>query len=560
MEKNSKKNYSLTNYFAENVDKDKIIYEIFKLFDINCIDRCKLDPMRLDSLICQFNESEKCDISVLEEIISLIRSKQKQLRNKEGLLIQNIINYLDNTYTLDMSIEQIANDLHISYFYMCHLFKEQFNISIGTYRTQKRLEKAMKLLVSGNDKISDIATMCGYDNVSYFTELFSNNTGMSPTVFRKNHSQMHFHDFYKYDDMILASKMDNLRFLDENIQNVEQDIKVSSVYIPDEKFSFIHECAIVEYHGVLYASWYLCPEDELKGFTPICGKRSYDKGETWSDLEFICEDKSQKVMYCPPVYGICDDKLYMFVNQMVAPDHIHSLDLYVLNTQTDKFEFLWSRPVPFKINTNVVTLPNGKLMIPGRVGPLDGFPSIPAVIISDSGKIDAEWRLVSVAENDNLPDGSRLFHSETSLICTEDTLYLFNRNDLRRVPVVYVSKDFGETWSGAYSHDIAYIASKFYCGKLKSGQHYMVCNIDKFNRSRLVAYFTDGDSAVFSKKLTIYDTDNPIYSEYGTQDAMHYPAVCEFDDRLYVIATKGYEDGSRGAELFEIDLSEFIAK
>ena len=239
----------------------------------------------------------------------------------------------------------------------------------------------------------------------------------------------------------------------------------------------------------------------------------------------------------------------MLINQMVAPDHIHSLDLYFLNHKTDNFELVWSSPIPFKLNTNVVTLPNGKLMLPGRIAELDGFPNTPAVLISDSGKIDAEWRLVKIADNGTLPDGTELVHPEISVICAEDILYMFCRNDKRKVPLVYISKDFGENWSSVYSHDIPYVSSKIYCGDLKSGQHYIICNTDKFDRTRLTVYFTSDKSNKFTKKLELFSTDESLWG------AMHYPAACEYNGCLYIIATRGYKNGDRGAELFKIDLS-----
>jgi len=344
--------------------------------------------------------------------------------------------------------------------------------------------------------------------------------------------------------------MENVKFLGEETKKIKQDIQTVSVCVPDDRFKFLHETAIIEYHGVLYASWYHCKEKELQGYTPICGKRSFDCGNTWTDLEIICDDKSEKIMYCPPVYGICDDKLYMLVNQMVAPDHIHSLDLYILNAETDKFELLWSRPIPFKLNTNVVLLQNGKLMLPGRVGELDGFPNTPAVLISDSGKIDTEWRLVKIAENGTLPGGVELVHPEISVICSENELYMFCRNDKRKVPLVYISNDYGETWSAPYSHDIPYVDSKVYCGNLSDGRCYVVGNTDRTNRSKLSAFFTEDKSINFTKEIVLFDIDTKMWG------AMHYPAACEYDGHLYIIATKAYynNENQRGAELFKINL------
>ena len=545
-----KKNCVLAKFLTENIEKENIISEVFKLFSVDCITRCQFEPTVLDNLIKEFNENDECDISILEEIITFIKGEQKNAKNRENELFLNIKDYIDRTYMQDISIEQIAADLHISYYYMCHIFKDKFNISINSYRTKKRLENAMMLLVKSDDKISDIAIVSGYNNLSYFTETFTKQIGVSPTFFREQNKDVCFHQFYDFDDMLMATRIGNKNFLDKDVEEITQDIVAVPVCVPDDNFKFLHEAAIIEYHGVLYASWYHCLEKELQGYTPICGKRSFDCGKTWTDLEIICDDKSEKMMYCPPVYGICDDKLYMLVNQMVAPDHIHSLDLYVFNTERDKFELLWSKPVPFKLNTNVVALPNGKLMLPGRIGELDGFPNTPAVLVSDSGKIDAEWRPVKIAQNGILPGGAELVHPEISVICAEDILYVFCRDDKRNVPLVYISNDYGETWSDVYAHDIPCVSSKIYCGTLKDGRHYLVANTDKFNRNKLSVYFTEDKSIKFSKRFDIYDTDIDMWG------AMHYPAACEYDGYLYIIATKGYENATRGAEVFKVNLKE----
>lgn len=542
--------HTLAVFLSKNMDKENIIPEIFRIFNIDCLEKCNMNPTDFDNLISRFIESDDCNTSYLEDIITFIKSNQENAKSKENEIIKKIIEYIDNTYTEEISIEEIANSLHISYYYMCHIFKEKYKISIGTYRTRKRLEKAMRLLIESDKQISDIAVLSGYNSISYFTEAFNKHIGISPTEFKKQNTGKCFHEFYGFDDILQASKLDCTHFIDKNIKTISPAIETVSVHMPDENFKFLHEAAIIEYHGVLFTSWYMCEEQELSGRTPICGKRSYDGGKTWSELEFICDDEDGKIIYCPPVYGICDDKLYMFVNQMIAHDCIHAFDLYVLNEKTDKFELLWSKPLPFKVNTNVVTLPNGKLMLTGRVGKLDGLPKTPAVLISDSGKIDTEWRLVKLAENKFLPDGSEHDCPETSVICAEDVLYMFCRND-KKVPLVYISKDYGESWSTVNSTDIPFVTSKAYCGSLKSGQHFMICNTDKFCRSRLTAYFTDNDKLKFTKKIKLFDSDDTYWG------VIHYPSVCEYNGILYIIVTKGYENGkTRGALLFKINLNE----
>lgn len=371
---------------------------------------------------------------------------------------------------------------------------------------------------------------------------------------------MFVHKFYSEDDIKLANLMDFVSLKNGDFTEIKDvNIENHSVFDPDETFSFLHEAAIIEFHGVLYASWYNNTQFELQGYTPICEKRSYDGGKTWSDMQIIAEDKSGKILYCPPVYAICDDKLYMFINQMIGADLMHSLDLYILNELTDKFELLWSKPIPFKLNTNAVTLPNGKLMLPGRIAELDGFPNTPAVLISDTGKVDAEWRLVKIAPDGNLADGAKLVHPEISVICCNDILYMFSRNDERLVPLVYISKDFGESWSCANSHDIPLFSSKMYCGTLSSGENFIIANTENLQRTKLEIFISEKNEMLFCKKLTIFDASNNNYPTLNDVQGCHYPSAVECGGRLYVIATKNV--GSwirRGAELFVINLNEVL--
>ena len=523
----------LAEFFINNVDKENIISEVFNYLGFDCAIRPFTKTDQLDCLIKEFSLSYNADI--LSSIIELIQQAKKTLQANDKEFLEQVKQYVNERLYDDITLEQIALDLYVSYYYLLHFFKQNTGQSLNIYRTTKRLEKAMRLLINGNDKISDVATKCGFNNISYFSETFLKHVGKTPTEFKNEHANLIIHPFYNFEDILLATKMDCMRFLDKSCKTKRIPFEISHVHDPSEEYGyFLHESAIIEYNGVLYASWYNCHDTELVGFTPIRERRSYDGGKTWTNPITIAEDKSGKILFCPPVYGICDDKLYMLLNQMVSADYMHSLDLYVLDQKTDRFAKLWSRPIPFKLNTNVVNLPNGKLLLPGRIGELDGFPDVPAVMISDSGKIDAEWRIVNVAEDKFLPDNSDLIYPETTVICNQNDLYLFSRNDTRSVPLVYVSKDFGETWSKVLSHDIPYIDSKIYCGQLSNGRYYLIANTDKHDRSKLSLFVSEKDSLKFTKRIELFDSD------YQCAYKFHYPCAYESNGNLYIIATASY--------------------
>ncbi len=366
---------------------------------------------------------------------------------------------------------------------------------------------------------------------------------------------------YTENDKLLDSMLPQLQLTEGvDFSALEFSDKVTAYEIepPDETYRFLHEAAIIKFKGVLYASWYNCPRRELVGDTPIRGKRSYDNGKTWSDIEVIVADPEGRILACPPVYGIDGDKLYMLINLMSGPDRMHGLCLYVLNEATGKFEHRWSRHLPFKLNTNVVRLSNGKLMLPGRLAKApEGFPTMPAVLISDSGHIDDIWRLVPIKTDGELPDCSNFIHPEISAMVEGEKVIMFCRDDERSVPIVFISNDNGEHWSLPTACDIPFSNSKMYAGTLESGRHYVIGNIYP-GRTRLMLLLTEPGETKFTKGYLLAERSIPdigFDEDLPPQKLWHYPAACEADGKLYVICTVTYDPAlnTRGAALFVVD-------
>lgn len=541
--------------FIEKEEKGNIIPELFNFFGVDCLTRRDIDFERLDSLITEFTAGGEENAELLAEIIELLQNADRETKRRENELKIKIEDFISEHYREDVSIEQIAHQLNLSYYYMCHFFKAHTGMSLSEFRNRKRIEAAIKRLCGGNAKIADIATECGFNSVSYFTEAFTRLTGKAPTAF-KAENQMKIYDFHSLSDILLGTKLRSYRFLSDKITEIDNTaVQCYTVFEPDEKFKFLHEAAVIAFKDVLYAAWYNNYETELHGYTPIRFSRSFDGGKSWTEPKTVADDQSGKYIYCPPVFGICEQRLYMLANTMVGADLIHSFDIYCFNGQSEEFELISSEPLPFKLNTNVVTLPNGKLLLPGRTGRLDGFPNTPAVLISDSGKIASQWRLVKIAENGDLPDSDKLVHPEISVILSADTLYMFCRNDNRFVPLVYISNDYGESWESLATHDIPYISSKIYTGTLSDGRHFLIANeyINVYDRTLMVAYFTENGNMKFTKRLVLADYSTP---QPDGALACHYPAACEYNGCLYIIASKDCANKGRGAVIFVINISD----
>lgn len=102
-----------------------------------------------------------------------------------NLLGSRIKALLDLHYTEDIRLGALAAELHISPYYLSHVFKDMTGYSPGQYITRRRIGLAQNLLISTNLTVSEVAARVGYPSPSHFHDRFTKNVGMSPRTYRK---------------------------------------------------------------------------------------------------------------------------------------------------------------------------------------------------------------------------------------------------------------------------------------------------------------------------------------------------------------------------------------
>ena len=100
-------------------------------------------------------------------------------------LIDNINLFIKANYREDLTLNQVADKFYISPNYLSQLFKKRNNISFVDYIQKLRIEEAKRHLKTTNMKVRDIARKVGYNNSSYFINVFKKNVGLTPSEYRK---------------------------------------------------------------------------------------------------------------------------------------------------------------------------------------------------------------------------------------------------------------------------------------------------------------------------------------------------------------------------------------
>lgn len=95
-----------------------------------------------------------------------------------------ILNYLNEHLTEDLTIEHIASEFYLSRYYLMHTFKEQTGYTIGSYISTKRLLLA-KERISNGYPITTVCYECGFKNYSTFSRAYKKCFGEAPRELRQ---------------------------------------------------------------------------------------------------------------------------------------------------------------------------------------------------------------------------------------------------------------------------------------------------------------------------------------------------------------------------------------
>ncbi|MDR2941643.1 MAG: helix-turn-helix domain-containing protein [Treponema sp.] len=93
--------------------------------------------------------------------------------------------YIWENYTKKIGLKEIADAAGLSASYFSSIFKEEMGENLSNYLNRLRVEKAAAMLISTNISISKIASACGFEDQSWFSKIFKNNTGFTPGKYRE---------------------------------------------------------------------------------------------------------------------------------------------------------------------------------------------------------------------------------------------------------------------------------------------------------------------------------------------------------------------------------------
>ena len=105
--------------------------------------------------------------------------------NVQHKMVQKILDYIEQHYKENVTLQELADYLGYSKYYMLHVFSEVMGLSIHDYFIRRRLTQVKVLLMENQMTIESIAKECGFASDIALYKAFKNVYSITPGQFKK---------------------------------------------------------------------------------------------------------------------------------------------------------------------------------------------------------------------------------------------------------------------------------------------------------------------------------------------------------------------------------------
>lgn len=100
--------------------------------------------------------------------------------------IRRILQYIQKHYAEKITLEDLADQIHLCRSESCRLFRRYMNVSMFDYLLDHRVERSLELLQKPGLDVTQVAGQVGFASPGYFSKIFKRKMGCTPVEYRKS--------------------------------------------------------------------------------------------------------------------------------------------------------------------------------------------------------------------------------------------------------------------------------------------------------------------------------------------------------------------------------------
>ncbi len=103
----------------------------------------------------------------------------------ENQAMRTVVQYCSRNFTKELSLSILEEELHLSKYYISHLFGDKLGIRFNDYVNSLRISESCRLLRMTEMSITEISIASGFGTLRTFNRAFIKQMGLSPSDYRK---------------------------------------------------------------------------------------------------------------------------------------------------------------------------------------------------------------------------------------------------------------------------------------------------------------------------------------------------------------------------------------
>lgn len=188
--RDGKEMYFMTIFGADSFDNDKfknkereIEQQLLELMNMEVVMR---EPVVFSGLSDLFKQAKIQPLLPASKRIELMNTEKDIIKNpeQESTVIGTAKEYINNSYSKEIGLDDVAAFVDLSPAYFSRLFKQETGENFIDYLIKVRMEHGKHLLESTTHKTYEISQMVGYKKSKYFSKLFKKYSGYTATEYR----------------------------------------------------------------------------------------------------------------------------------------------------------------------------------------------------------------------------------------------------------------------------------------------------------------------------------------------------------------------------------------
>jgi AraC-like DNA-binding protein len=123
-------------------------------------------------------------LSFFAEILDMM--PLKNIKPDENQAMRSVVQYCSQNFTRDLSLAILEEELHLSKYYISHLFGDKLGIRFNDYVNSLRISESCRLLRTTDMSITEVSNASGFGTLRTFNRAFIKQMGISPSDYRKS--------------------------------------------------------------------------------------------------------------------------------------------------------------------------------------------------------------------------------------------------------------------------------------------------------------------------------------------------------------------------------------